>query len=134
MDALEKWIAHHEGFRAFPYTCSGGKLSIGYGWNIEDTGITREEAEFILKNRILRCKQELAPFSWYIAQPSGVKDALINMSYNLGLSRLLKFKRMIAALEREDYTNAAKEALDSRWAEQVGNRAKDIAVMIRVGK
>jgi len=52
----------------------------------------------------------------------------------LGLSRLLKFKRMIAALEREDYTNAAKEALDSRWAEQVGNRAKDIAVMIRVGK
>jgi len=134
MDALEKWIAHHEGFRGLPYTCSGGKLSIGYGWNIEDTGITREEAEFILKSRILRCKQELAPFSWYIAQPPGVKDALINMSYNLGLSRLLKFKRMISALEREDYTKAALEALDSKWAKQVHGRANDIALMIREGK
>ena len=134
MKTLESWIKHHEGFRAFPYTCTGGKLTIGYGWNIEDTGITREEAEFILNNRILRCKQELAPFGWYIAQPPGVKDALINMCYNIGLPRLLKFKRMITALEREDYTKAALEALDSKWAKQVHDRAKDIALMIREGK
>lgn len=133
MDDLEKWIAKHEGFRAFPYHCPSGKLSIGYARNIEERGITHEEAELLLKNDILICKQELAPFSWYAFQPQNVKNALINMCYNLGLSRLLGFKRMIAALEREDYTNAAKEALDSKWARQVGDRAKDIAVILKEG-
>lgn len=58
----------------------------------------------------------------------------MNMCFNLGISRLKGFKRMIVALEKKNYTVAAMEALDSKWSTQVGQRAKDIALMIREGK
>lgn len=79
-------------------------------------------------------QRELSTCSWYVDQPEGVQAALINMCFNLGLPRLLGFKRMIAALEAKNYTLAAKEALNSKWATQVGDRAKDVAVMLREGK
>jgi len=62
-----------------------------------------------------------------------VKNALLNMCFNLGINRLLGFKKMVAALQEKNFTLAAKEALNSKWAEQVGERAKDIALMIRQG-
>jgi lysozyme len=52
----------------------------------------------------------------------------------MGINRLLGFKKMIMALTVKDYTKAAIEALDSRWATQVGGRAQDVALMIRDGK
>ena len=133
MKSLETWIKQHEGFRNNYYLDTVGKLTIGYGRNLTDRGISREEAEFMLANDILICKQELAPLDWYYGQPPNVQDALVNMCYNLGLPRLLGFKKMIAALANHDYTTAALEALDSKWAKQVHGRANDIALMIREG-
>jgi len=130
---LIEWIKYHEGFRAFPYKCPAGFLTIGIGRNIEQNGISMEEAEYLLRNDLDRCQKELYRFSWYSEQPRAIREALVNMCFNLGLPRLLGFKRMIAALERKDYTQAAIEALDSNWAAQVGQRAKDIALMIREG-
>lgn len=131
---LEDWIRCHEGFRALPYLDTTGHMSIGYGRNLSERGITREEAQFMLENDILECKQSMETLPWYYGQPPGVRDALVNMCYNLGLPKLLKFKRMLAALEAHDYTQAAIEALDSKWAEQVGGRAKDVALTLREGK
>ena len=133
MRSLEDWIKLHEGFKNHYYLDTMGKMSIGYGRNLTDRGISRAEADFMLTNDILMCKQELAAFDWYYGQPPNVKDALVNMCYNLGLTKLLKFKKMIAALAKHDYTQAAIEALDSRWARQVHDRATDIAVMMREG-
>jgi len=56
--------------------------------------------------------------------PEEVKLIIANMAFNLGLPRLKKFKRMFAALNKQDYKGAAKEGLDSKWAKQVYNRAR----------
>ena len=132
-NTLENWIKFHEGYRSFPYTDTVGKLTIGYGRNLSDKGISFDEAMVLLRNDISSCTKELSTFMWYNEQPPHVKDALVNMCFNLGLTNLLKFKRMIKALEKKDYTTAAKEALDSKWATQVPNRAKDIALVMRQG-
>ena len=121
----------HEGIRLKPYLCSAGRTTIGVGRNLQDNGISYSEAVFLLENDIHQCKQELLHFEWYSTMPLGVQQALINMCFNLGLTRLLKFERMIKALEDRNFTLAAKECLDSKWAEQVGDRAKDVALMIR---
>lgn len=128
---LETLLIHFEGFKHHPYTCESGKVTIGVGFNLTDDGLTDEEIMYLLRNRITRCKNELRQFDWYFKQPADVQMALIRMCYNLGLPRLLTFKKMIKALEEKNYTLAAKEALDSKWARQVHERAKDIAVQIR---
>ena len=117
-----------------PYTDTVGVLTIGWGRNLDDNGISQEEADFLFDNDFNRCERELGTCSWYTAQPEGVKGALMNMCFNLGLPRLKGFKRMIAALEAKNYTVAAQEALNSKWATQVGDRAKDVALMLREGK
>ena len=109
------------------------KQTIGWGRNIEDNGISKEEADFMFDNDFARCQRELAPFPWYVNQPQNVQDALMNMCFNMGIGRLLGFKKMIVALTVKDYTKAAIEALDSKWAGQVGQRAKDVALMMKQG-
>jgi lysozyme len=131
---LKDWLILHEGLRLKPYQCPSDKLTIGVGRNLEDTGISHDEAIFMLENDIRRCREELMPYSWFNTQDLNRQAALVNMCFNLGLTRLLKFKRMIAALEKRDYTQAAKEALDSLWAQQVGARAYDIASVIKDGR
>lgn len=115
------------------YTDSVGKLTIGWGRELQDNGISQAEADFMFDNDFARCQKELAQYSWYLDQPQNVKDALMNMNFNLGITKLLEFKKMITALVNKDYTKAAMEALNSKWAKQVGQRAKDVALMIRQG-
>lgn len=131
---LVDWIKHHEGYRRYVYKCPADVLTVAYGRNLETVGISPEEAEYLLNNDIVRCVEQIERYIWFTHQPRGVKDALINMCFNLGITRLLGFKRMIAALAINDYRTAALEALDSRWAKQVPERAKDVACMIREGK
>lgn len=115
------------------YLDTVGKQTIGWGHNIEDNGISKEEADFIFDNDFARCQRELAPFPWYVNQPENVQAALMNMCFNMGIGRLLGFKRMLSAINGKDYTKAAMEALDSKWAGQVGDRAKQVALMMRQG-
>ncbi len=128
---LKAWLRHNEGYDNMPYIDTVGKLTIGYGRNLQDNGISREEAEFFLENDIKRAIKDVEGFSWYQLAPESTKRGLVNMSFNLGLPRLLSFRKMIEALINKDYTKAAVEALDSKWAHQVGQRAKDVALMIR---
>ena len=129
-------LKRHEGFRSKPYKDSVGKITIGYGWNLDDVGITQDEAEKKLASQIHDAELELARQGWF-----GVPDAeairrevLTNMTFNLGMPRLLGFRRMIAALHVLDYEEAAKEMLDSRWAIQVGSRSSELADQMRTGE
>lgn len=131
---LRDWLIECEGLKLKPYLCSAGKLSIGVGRNLDDRGISRKEAMFLLEEDIKVCLDELEKLSWYTKQPSGVQTALVNMCFNLGMPRLLKFKKMIAALDGMNHHRAAIEALDSLWATQVGQRAKDVVSVIRDGR
>jgi len=131
---LKEWIKRCEGFDSHLYFDTTGNETIGWGRNLRANGISQEEADYLFNNDFIRCKRELLECSWYIDQPEGVQGALINMCFNLGLTRLKEFKGMINALEMKNYTLAAQEALNSKWATQVGQRAKDVAVMLREGK
>ena len=131
--ALLADLKRDEGFRARPYRDSEGLLTIGYGTLIE-TGITEAEAETLLASRLGDIVGELErrrPLGREV--PAPVARALCNMAYNLGVPRLLGFQRMWAALAAGDYERAADEALDSKWARQVGARATRVAALIREG-
>jgi lysozyme len=58
---------------------------------------------------------------------------MINMAFNLGFAGMMKFKKMIAAIEKKDFEQAATEMLNSRWADQVGERADRLAKMMFTG-
>jgi len=131
---VKELLVKHEGVRLKPYRCPAGKLTIGVGRNIEDNGITEAEAMFLLANDIRRVELELEPFAWYNGLDDVRKAALVDMCFNLGLPRLLKFRKMIAALARRDYGEAAMEMLDSAWARQVGARAVRLSNMVKTGE
>jgi lysozyme len=133
MTDVQAWIKKCEGLRLQTYVDTTGKPTIGWGRNVRK-GISLDEAELMFQNDFKETVAELEACAWYRPLPEGVKTALINMNFNLGIAKLLRFTKMIAALTSKNYTLAAQEALDSKWATQVGDRAKDVAVMIREGK
>ena len=133
MEDIKKWIKNNEELVLHLYKDTVNKTTIGWGRNIEDNGISKEEAEFMFQNDFDRCIRDLSKYSWYLIQPKNIQYALLNMCFNLGIARLLGFKKMISALIDKDYTKAAIEALDSKWAKQVGDRSKQVALMIREG-
>ena len=59
---------------------------------------------------------------------------MIDLSFNLGQTRLRGFKKALDAMSTEDFDRAADEFMDSRWSEQVGNRATEVTEMIRTGE
>jgi GH24 family phage-related lysozyme (muramidase) len=63
--------------------------------------------------------------------PEEVKLIIANMAFNLGLPKLTAFKKMLTAIDKEDYKTASKEGLDSRWAKQVHNRARRLMDRLR---
>ena len=129
--ALVKDLKQDEGYSARLYHCTAGKPTIGYGRNLEDIGINREEAEGMLENDVKAVLCDLGrALPWYGYLPEPIARALANMCFNMGLPRLLTFKKMLSALKDGDYEQAAREALNSRWAKQVGMRAVRIAKLI----
>ncbi len=133
-EIAKKLIKLHEGLRLKPYECPAGYLTIGYGRNIQQNGITISEAEMLLDNDIERVIKELEKWlSIFKELSDNRKAALIDMSYNLGFNKLFQFRKFLAALQKQDFEEAAKEMLDSKWASQVGNRATVLANMIKEG-
>lgn len=134
-DEIDKFlidqIKRHEGFRSKPYKCPAGKLTIGYGRNIEDNGITMDEAEHLLVNDIARSQTELSnSLPWYKGLSHRRKQAMINLAFNMGWGTLQKFKKFLAAMESGNYSIAKDELLDSKYAQQVGKRAQEVAEQI----
>jgi len=120
-------IKRDEGLRLKPYKCTAGKLTIGYGRNLEDVGISEIEAEIMLNTDIAKAEQDLRSiFENWDCYPESKREALVNMRFNLGQSGFRQFKKMIAAVKVEDWGEVAKQAKDSQWYNQVGNRAKRI--------
>lgn len=132
-EALIASVKRHEGLRLKVYKCTAGKNTIGYGRNLDDVGISADEAEYLLKHDLENAEIDAQRFPIYEKLNQVRKDVLIEMVFNLGYSRLSGFKKMFAALERKDYDGAANEMLDSKWARDVGERAKTLAYFMRIG-
>lgn len=134
IDLARRMIMEHEGLRLKPYQCTAGKLTIGYGRNIEEVGIDEREAEHLLDNDIGRVLDELETLDFWGCLGSVRQAVLVDMCFNLGFPRLAGFRKMLAACRAGDFEAAAVEMLDSRWARQVGRRAQRLAEMMRTGQ
>lgn len=129
---IQKQLERDEGFRQFPYRDTMGIPTVGIGRNLEHVGISKKEAIFLLQNDVARLIAGLRNvFPWFDYLSEVRKGVLINMAFNMGVSRLLGFKKMLNALESSDYEQAAKEMLDSQWVKQVGLRAERLARQMR---
>ena len=138
MSNLMDMLKRHEGSEKYAYFCTSGKLTIGVGRNIDPKGgigLSPREITYLLQNDVDRVEQELINYIPWVEHMGWQRmDALVNICFNLGLPRLLKFKKALAAMEAEDYNLAAIEFMDSKWASQVGQRAVELTTLIRTGE
>ena len=123
----------HEGLRHHPYLCTADKTTIGYGRNLDDRGITTEEAEYLLDNDVAHALQDCATFGYWNDLNDRRQAALIDMRFCLGPGGFRAFKKMHTALYAREYGEAAAQILDSRFAQQTGRRADNLAEMMRDG-
>lgn len=121
--------------RLLPYKDSVGKLTIGYGRNLDDNGISLAEADALLDHDIDSAIKDLViRYPWVEALDPIRQACLVNMTFNLGIVRLAGFKNTLAAVQRGDYAAAAVGMLESKWASQVGARARRLATQMESGR
>ena len=133
--ALKQRVLRHEGLRLKVYTCSRGKLTIGIGRNLQDNGITRSEAFYLLENDLKRAESDCQnAFSWFEKLDAVRRGVIIEMVFNLGFQGFLGFRRLIKALTIQDFDTAAREMRNSHWAVQVGHRTEKLAQIMQTGK
>jgi lysozyme len=134
-ERLVDQLIKHEGMELKVYKDSLGIETIGIGRNLVDRGVTEEEARYLCNNDIEIVERELVQSFPIVSSLNDTRiRVLLDMAFNVGLPRLRGFKRMWAALENNDYGEAAKEMLDSKWARQVKTRAYTLARMMESGE
>ena len=131
---LRSQLERHEGLRLKPYRDTVGKLTIGYGRNLEDVGISHDEADFMLDNDIDQVERQLETVDEYNELDPVRQTVIANMAFNLGLRGLMQFRNMWAAVGRRDWESASKEMMQSKWARQVGVRAVELSEIMRTGE
>lgn len=125
-----------EGLRLKPYKCTAGKLTIGYGRNLTDVGISKTEANYLFQADFAKAIQEATQLcEEYGIDSEGLLEqrffVLVDMVFNLGINGTRKFKKMLTALKKGLYSDAAEEMLNSNWAKQVGNRAVILSALMK---
>jgi len=142
-------LIEHEGMVLTVYQDTLGIDTIGIGRNLKDRGISKEEldhmdipninviyehgiseadARYLAANDVQIVEDELLKAHPCIAGLDAVRQLiLIDMAFNMGVPRLCKFKNMWNAIHEEKFDIAAKEMLDSRWANQVKLRSVKLA-------
>jgi lysozyme len=129
---LKKDLIASEGICLKPYVDQVGKITIGIGRNLEGNGISLEEATILLDNDIQRIQQELEVLEVFPSLSEVRQRVIFEMAFNLGIKRLLKFRKMWNAIYAEQWELAANEMLNSRWAKQVGKRAIRLARRMQI--
>jgi lysozyme len=128
------FMKQSEGFRSKVYRCPAGKLTIGYGLNLEDRGVTEVQAEYLMIDVIRDVESNLrGNISFWNDLDKTRQEVLIDMAYNMGVAGLMQFRKTLAHIANRDYENASEEMLRSRWASQVGNRATKLSNVMKTG-
>lgn len=131
---FEDQIKRDEGWRSHPYRDSVGKITIGYGRNLDDVGISQEEGDVLLANDKKAAVVALeATLPWVMELDEIRKGVLLAMTFNMGIGGLQQFKDMLAKTKAGDYAGASQAMLNSKWAQQVGARAQRLAVQMESG-
>lgn len=142
LEQIKEDLIRHEGYKEEIYLCSEGIPTFGIGHAVKETDIeytwpvgTPVEKERIDAVFILDCEEAVNDIEHLISDVSSHSDqcirVLVNMAFNLGRTRLSRFKNMLAAVEAKDYEKASEEMKDSRWYGQVGRRSVELVEMMR---
>ncbi len=150
LNRIKAQLVRHEGLRLKPYRCTAGKLTIGYGRNLDNRGISQSEAYVLLENDIQSCEEQILDEIPEIYDPLDDvrKSVLLNMCISipqsrfaplrepcyLGIGGLLSFNYTLAFIAAGDWERAANGMLASKWAKQVGRRAVELSELMRKGK
>jgi lysozyme len=137
-----------EGFREFPYLdCCGkpwkqcvcekkGKLTVGWGRNLEDVPLSHDEAEVMLSNDMTRSTNAVVGrLPWTVRELSPVRlGVLVQMAFQMGIGGLLSFHKFLTAAQAGDWAEAKYQMLDSKWAEEDSpSRARRLADQFLTG-
>lgn len=131
---LRAIIEQHEGKRYRPYTDTVGKVTIGVGRNLTDVGVGDDEIDLMYENDIMTAIWAAKRFFPKFDGMDEVRQIVVlDMIFNLGQTRFAGFVNTIRYINVGDYSQAARNMLLSKWAKQVGNRAIQLADMMRTG-
>jgi lysozyme len=131
---LEQLLTLHEGKRNKPYKDTVGKTTIGIGRNLDDKGLSDSEVLYLFRNDLQQHSKEVEQaFPWVSGLDTARRAVLIDMCFNMGIGGLSQFKRTLELIRNGEYEKAAVAMLQSKWATQVGNRAKRLSEMMRTG-
>jgi len=131
MNLIES-IKKHEGYVGVVYKDSLGIDTIGYGFAIKDLELDADICDIILERKLKDLEHRIKlKFDWYKYMPQEIKDIVTEMCYQLGVTGFSKFKKTIAYLQNKEWKNASIEMLDSRWAKQTPNRAKEMSNRVK---
>ena len=131
MDLIES-IKKHEGYVASVYKDSLGIDTIGYGFAIKDLQLDEDICDMILERKLKDLNDSIKiKFDWYKYMPPEIKNIVTEMCYQLGVTGFSKFRKTIAYLQNKEWKNASIEMLDSRWAKQTPNRAKETSNRVK---
>ena len=137
LEMYKEYIKRNEGLSLWPYRCTKEKLTIGWGRNLDDRGISRNEAEVLLSNDLeitFRCLTTVFGYELLKDLTHNRRLALVDMMLNLGAPRFWGFKNMIQAVKDGWWDKAAYEILDSKYARtDVPHRAKRNSELMRKG-
>jgi len=125
---LNQRIKSDEGLRLKPYKCTAGKLTIGYGYNLEN-GIPQQIADMLFDLSLQTATHDAIAIVVDYNLPTiwTMKNILIQMCFQLGGQGVRGFKKMLTALEKSDFKIAAKEMLNSDWHRQTPKRCERLA-------
>ncbi len=116
LNKLKISVSKHEDLKLKAYHCPKGRITIGYGRNLQDRGITPLEAQTMLERDLLDTKLELEVSIKFFHRLDDIRqNVLIEMGYNMGVPNLLEFKNTLKFMEKGDFINASIEMLDSQW-------------------
>ena len=146
--ALRADVKTAEGFRRFPYVdCCGksfrdclcakqGKLTIGWGRNLEDVGISELEAEVLLDRDLYTAETNASKaFAWFPTLGDVRQRAITELVFNMGIGTLKEFRQTLVAIKAGLFRAASEHLLNSLWAKQVGpTRSQRIARYLKDGR
>lgn len=134
MDLMDQ-LKRDEGLRLLPYKDTMGKVTIGYGHNLTDDGITQQVADYILSEDIREAAMDVAKaFPWVKNLDPIRRAVLINMAFNMGIEDLKQFDVTLGLIKKGEYALASDAMLQSKWAREVGDRAKRLSLQMMTGE
>ena len=120
-------IKLHEGYSKQVYLDTLGYPTIGIGFLVSSLELDEDVCDIILERRLVKNEQVLQrKLTYYHGLPQEVKNIIQNMYYQLG-NKLFNFVKTLHYIETGNFKAASIEMLDSLWAKQTPNRAKELS-------